>query len=72
MEDRLVKLEVEMETLKATFTRMEKAAELLKSEVLLIQKTLNQIKYFAIGGFVVITASEAGVLSALKTALALV
>lgn len=66
MEDRIIKLEVEMEAFRKEVGRMHSSAIALTSEVREIQKTLNQIKYFAMGMAALFVMNEMGLSAVLK------
>ena len=66
MEDRIIKLEVEMEAFRKEVGRMHSSAIALTEEVRAIQKTLNQIKYFAMGMAALFVMNEMGLATVLK------
>lgn len=66
MEDRIIKLEVQMEALHMAVDHMQTISRELTSEVREIQKSLNQIKYFAMGCCAILVANEMGLSAILK------
>ena len=66
MEDRIIKLEVEMEALGKSVDRLTHGAELLTQEVRNIQKVLTQIKYFAMGMGALYAMDSTGVLKIIQ------
>lgn len=66
MEDRIIKLEVQMETLHGAVERTQSSALALTEEVREIQKTLNQIKYFAMGMAALVVMNDLGITTVLR------
>lgn len=66
MEDRIIKLEVEMDSFRKEVARMHSSAIALTGEVREIQKTLNQIKYFAMGMAAFVVMNDLGLGALLK------
>ena len=66
MEDRIIKLEVEMEALGKSVDRLTQGAALLTEEVRNIQKVLTQIKYFAMGMGALYAMDSTGVLKIIQ------
>ena len=66
MEDRIIRLEVEMDSLHRAVERTQLSALALTDEVREIQKTLNQIKWFAMGICTFVVANDLGLSTVLK------
>lgn len=66
MEDRIIKLEMEMASFRKEVARMHSSALALTGEVREIQKTLNQIKYFAMGMAAFVVMNDLGLGALLK------
>lgn len=64
--ERLTRIEVEVDMLANSVDRMQKAGMMLGDEVRSIQKSLNQIKYFAMGMAFIYAANTLGLPIALK------
>ena len=64
--ERLTRIEVEVDMLANSVDRMQKAGMMLGDEVRSIQKSLNQIKYFAMGVAFIYAANTLGLPIALK------
>ena len=64
--ERLTRIEVEVDMLANSVDRMQKAGMMLGDEVRSIQKSLNQIKYFAMGMAFIYAANTLGLPLALK------
>lgn len=64
--ERLTRIEVEVDMLASSVDRMQKAGMMLGEEVRSIQKSLNQIKYFAMGMAFIYAANTLGLPVALK------
>lgn len=66
VKERLTRIEVEVDLLHRSVDRMQKAGLILGDEVRGIQKSLNQIKYFAMGVAFIYAANTLGLPIALK------
>lgn len=66
VKERLTRIEIEVEALYKAVERMQSSATALTSEVRNIQRSLNQIKYFAMGVAFIYAANTLGLPIALK------
>jgi len=60
--ERIIKIEVEVESLYRSVERLSSSAIALQGEVSGIQRNLTQIKYFALGAVVLMSADKVGLL----------
>jgi len=60
--ERIIKIEVEVESLYRSVERLSSSAIALQGEVTGIQRNLTQIKYFALGAVVLMSADKVGLL----------
>lgn len=67
MEQRLLKLEIIVQGHAEDLKELADTSKMLKSSLEAIEKTLQQIKWLAIGGAFVFIANEAGFTKAFKT-----
>ena len=66
IEHRVIKLELKVEDHATELKKLQDISVDLRSSLSGIEKTLNQIKYLAIGAVLVITAQSIGVTNVLK------
>jgi len=66
IEHRVIKLELKVEDHATELKKLQDISIDLRSSLSGIEKTLNQIKYLAIGAVLVITAQSIGVTNVLK------
>lgn len=66
VDQRLLKLELIVEGHQEDLRELRDASRLLKNSLEAIEKTLQQIKYLAIGGAAVLIANEVGITQAIK------
>ncbi len=66
IEHRVIKLELKVEDHATELKKLQDISVDLRSSLSGIEKTLNQIKYLAIGAVLVITAQSVGVTNVLK------
>jgi hypothetical protein len=64
IKERIIKIEVEVESLYKSVERLSSSAIALQGEVAGIQRNLTQIKYFALGAVVLMSADKVGLLKA--------
>lgn len=66
VESRLLKLEIIVEGHADDLKELSNTSKMLKSSLDAIEKTLQQIKYLAIGGAAVMIANEVGITNAIR------
>lgn len=66
VDQRLLKLEIIVEGHAEDLRELSNTSKMLKSSLDAIEKTLQQIKYLAIGGAAVLIANEVGITQAIK------
>ena len=66
VESRLLKLEIIVEGHADDLKELSNTSKMLKSSLDAIEKTLQQIKYLAIGGAAVMVANEVGITNAIR------
>jgi hypothetical protein len=71
IEHRVIKLELKVEDHATELKKLQDISVDLRSSLSGIEKTLNQIKYLAIGAVLVITAQSIGVTNVLKLVIGL-
>ena len=66
VDQRLLKLEIIVEGHADDLKELSNTSKMLKSSLDAIEKTLQQIKYLAIGGAAVMIANEVGITNAIR------
>ena len=66
LKERIIKIEIEVESLYKAVERLSSTAVALQGEVAGIQKNPTQIKYFALGAVVLMTTDKIGLLKAVS------
>ncbi len=66
-DQRLLKLELIVDGHREDLKELRDSSKMLKNSLEAIEKTLQQIKYLAIGGAIVMVANEVGIIKVIKS-----